>query len=291
MIEGVVLLTTDVIGGLLFIFMGLLLFPLARDYVLNKFNVSISWKTRGVLMLICFVMSLGVTNYDNSKRVEIKEKEQEKIKIENIIKNKKNNIEYFTKNKPMIIKQLNTLLTNHDDKGVVDGAAKYIITKDTDLQEIYNKAKENLLLAELNNIKKIEPNNFNKIQYLYKQLYDINPISKDYKENIEYYTDQIKIIEDKQKKIDLKKQQELAHKNIVESQFSVWDGSHRELEQYIKKHMNDPDSYQHVETSYIDHGDYLIVTTKFRGKNGFGGIVMNTIIAKINLQGNIIEIY
>lgn len=76
----------------------------------------------------------------------------------------------------------------------------------------------------------------------------------------------------------------------LESQFSPWDGSHRTLERVIKKSMNDADSYEHVETTYRDLGDSLIVSTTFRGKNGFGGVVKNTVVAQVDLDGNILNI-
>jgi hypothetical protein len=76
----------------------------------------------------------------------------------------------------------------------------------------------------------------------------------------------------------------------ISSQFSPWDGSHDNLEKYIKKHLNDPDSYKHVETRYFDKGDYLIVTTTYRAKNGFNAIVTETMTAKADLSGNLLEI-
>ncbi|MBS2782699.1 PH domain-containing protein [Aeromonas salmonicida] len=76
----------------------------------------------------------------------------------------------------------------------------------------------------------------------------------------------------------------------VKTQFNPWDGSHRILESAIQKSMNDPDSYEHVETTYRDLGDSLIVSTTFRGKNGFGGVVKNTVVAQVDLDGNIMEI-
>lgn len=76
----------------------------------------------------------------------------------------------------------------------------------------------------------------------------------------------------------------------IQSQFSAWDGSHRTLERAIQKSMNDPDSYEHVETTYRDLGDSLIVSTTFRGKNGFGGVVKNTVVAQVDLDGNILKI-
>lgn len=85
-------------------------------------------------------------------------------------------------------------------------------------------------------------------------------------------------------------QEAVERQKKIESQFSSWDGSHQNLEQLIKESMNDPDSYQHVETVYNDHGDYLIVTTTFRGKNAFGGVVKNTVKAKVTLGGNVLQI-
>lgn len=54
--------------------------------------------------------------------------------------------------------------------------------------------------------------------------------------------------------------------------------------------MNDPGSYKHEETAYWDKGDHLIVKTTFRGKTAFGGVVKNWVMAKIDLNGNVIEV-
>ena len=80
-----------------------------------------------------------------------------------------------------------------------------------------------------------------------------------------------------------------------EEQFGAWDGSHFKLESLIKNNMNDPSSYKHVKTTYrivnSETGRYALVTTTFRGKNGFGAVVTNTVVAKTNVDtGNIIEI-
>jgi len=63
------------------------------------------------------------------------------------------------------------------------------------------------------------------------------------------------------------------------------------LESYIKRNMNDPGSFEHVETRYEDKGDHLIVITKFRGKNAFGGMVINSMMAKVDIDGNIQHIF
>jgi hypothetical protein len=76
----------------------------------------------------------------------------------------------------------------------------------------------------------------------------------------------------------------------IEAQFSSWDGSHIAVTRSIKKSMNDPKSYDHVETTYADRGDYIQVRTRFRGKNAFGGVVINTVNAKVSLQGQVLDI-
>lgn len=77
-------------------------------------------------------------------------------------------------------------------------------------------------------------------------------------------------------------------------QFSAWDGSHRNLEKYIKSMMNDEDSYEHVETRYrlvLDQNPRAIVTTVFKGKNAYGGVVKQSVSAAVDIElGQILEI-
>lgn len=84
--------------------------------------------------------------------------------------------------------------------------------------------------------------------------------------------------------------EEQARKELIENQFSSWDGSHRNLTTFIKRAMNDPKSYSHVETVYWDMGDHLVVRTSFRGNNAFGGVILDHVKAKVALDGKILEI-
>ncbi len=76
----------------------------------------------------------------------------------------------------------------------------------------------------------------------------------------------------------------------VEKQFSAWDGSHRGVEAAIKTTMHNPKSYEHVETRFTDRGDHLTITTQFRGTNGFGGVVTNSVRAKVDLNGEVLSL-
>lgn len=79
-------------------------------------------------------------------------------------------------------------------------------------------------------------------------------------------------------------------REMIEDAFSAWDGSHIILTRFIKDNMNDPRSYEHVETRYRDDDDYITVQVKFRGNNAFGAKVLSTIIARCSLDGQVLEI-
>lgn len=74
--------------------------------------------------------------------------------------------------------------------------------------------------------------------------------------------------------------------------FSGWDGSYRPLEKLIKRSMNDDSSYKHVETSYslfLVKDPHAVVNTTFRGSNQYGGIVKQTVSARVNIRSGEIE--
>lgn len=80
------------------------------------------------------------------------------------------------------------------------------------------------------------------------------------------------------------------HAEKIQKLFSAWNGSLYSLVHYIKKSMNDPKSFDHIETRYSDNGTDLTVFMKFRGKNAFGALVINSVMAKVDYEGNVISI-
>ncbi len=108
-------------------------------------------------------------------------------------------------------------------------------------------------------------------------------------ENIESRDDFIAEIEE-EKRIEKERIEAEKREEKISNQFSAWDGSHRELTKIVKKSMHNPNSYEHVETVYWDMGDHLVVNKTFRGTNALGGVVANTVKAKISIDGESIEI-
>lgn len=93
------------------------------------------------------------------------------------------------------------------------------------------------------------------------------------------------------------KSQEQITKDLLHSQFSTWDGSHPALVEKVKSAMNNPDSFEHVETRFgwLDDsknsvGDKIAVAMKYRGINAFGGVVTEEVVAHVDTNGNVLEI-
>lgn len=90
---------------------------------------------------------------------------------------------------------------------------------------------------------------------------------------------------------EVKTSKPLTNQEKAESFLSGWDGSYRPLIKLVKDRMNDPESFEHVETRTGDYGDsFFYMSMKYRGKNGFGGIITRYIDVKVDYNGNILSV-
>jgi hypothetical protein len=80
------------------------------------------------------------------------------------------------------------------------------------------------------------------------------------------------------------------NEDFKDNYLSGWDGSFAALVKYVKDNMNDPDSFEHIETVFWNNGDHVVVIMKFRGKNAFDAKVVNIIKANVSWDGKIISI-
>lgn len=76
----------------------------------------------------------------------------------------------------------------------------------------------------------------------------------------------------------------------IERQFSAWDGSHRPLVRRVKESMKNPDSFEHVKTTYTEQDDMILVLMTYRGKNSFNAVVTERVYAEVTLDGAIISL-
>jgi len=226
--------------------------------------------------------------------------------------NRQKYINEFLNNRTAIINKAIETINEERYDDLISETQKYIVANDIELDSLRSKAQAILkierdasrreeILAEVKTIPALGPAvDYPRLLSLYGELLRLSPGSQEYREmykSIQDWQEYDRIAAIKRereqfeaKKLEWEQQDSAERKTKIEAQFSSWDGSHRNLERFIKQSMNDPDSYKHVETVYSDMGSHLVVRTTFRGKNPFGGMVLNYIDAKVDLDGNILEI-
>ncbi|MBP0613568.1 hypothetical protein J8J42_10975 [Chryseobacterium sp. cx-311] len=76
-----------------------------------------------------------------------------------------------------------------------------------------------------------------------------------------------------------------ADKNI-----SSWDRSNPVLVKEVKKTMKDPDSFEHIETTFDYKKDKVIGEMQYRGTNSFGAKVISTTKGVFDYEGNLLSV-
>lgn len=59
------------------------------------------------------------------------------------------------------------------------------------------------------------------------------------------------------------------------------------VQMQIQSMMHDPDSFEMVNTTYDDQGEYVVMSVTFRAKNSLGAKVLNTLDARVGLDGSV----
>lgn len=74
---------------------------------------------------------------------------------------------------------------------------------------------------------------------------------------------------------------------IFKNNFCVRDIECTAISGFIKKQLNDPDSYK-SDKIFVEwlHGDHFLVTNIFRAKNAFGALVLNKCAVEVDAEGN-----
>lgn len=280
LLVGLVSIIETFLVAICFLVISALLIPPIKNFIQLKINKEILTKTKIISIFILLIISgVFISQYQDKKELKILEKQ------------KQEKIDYFNSNRQEIISLIKEMFVTKSYKAVVSESNKYLVLGDQEIKQINSKAKNKLkdiqkiektknFLAEL---KSVPAKEYEKNKNLYQQLSDMHPNDEKYKSKLKFYTAKINEEKEKGKVVAERKKK-------IELQFNPWDGSHRNLERVIKKAMNDPDSYEHVETMYGDRGDHLIVKTTYRGKNVFGGVVKNFVKAKVSLSGEILQI-
>lgn len=103
-----------------------------------------------------------------------------------------------------------------------------------------------------------------------------------------HFKDKVNMTLDIQEEVRQKLEEE---KNLPKIQNSPWDGSVYQVENYLKKNLKDPESYEGIEwSSVIEKDGNYQVRHKYRAKNSFGGYVIENCIFTLSKDGTVIDV-
>lgn len=66
-------------------------------------------------------------------------------------------------------------------------------------------------------------------------------------------------------------------------------GGFKVINKAIKLQMNDPSSFEHVNTEYKVKDNKIIAYTEYRGKNAFNATVLGNVMSVLDFEGNVLE--
>lgn len=291
-LSGLLLAIDYLTVGLCYIAIGLLLIPYVRKLAHAKTKTELSPKARAITILGLFLASGYLMGVEQEKIAKAEEERIAEVKRADAEEKKAQTIAFFNSNREAVLAKISAYIKDREYGEAVKEAKKYsVVNTDEKLRNLYAEARRELEEEQakkreaelLERAKGVPYEEFENNLDIYAELFKLRPENNVYKDKLNKYK---KLVSEKQRK----EQAQRERKEKIESQFSAWDGSHRNLERQIERSMNDPSSYDHVETVYWDMGEHLVVRTTFRGKNAFGGIVKNSVKAKVSLDGVVLEI-
>lgn len=283
-------------AGALSVIAALMLLPPAREYAYSLTKLSLTTKQRALSvfgLVFASLVLIGIYGNQVTKAQEEALAEQAKTQQE---EERKQNAQEFATNRTVILAQVDRHLTDSNPEAAIKLLSTYSTVDDDGLKQALKKANDQIQLNQNKAREKelldqaAKTNNPNELHTIYSELSKLLPLEANYVEKRGRYEAAIEEAKKQDEEAEAAVAKALDRQKSIKSQFSSWDGSHRNLERLIKKSMNDPDSYEHDSTSYLDRKDHLLVQTSFRGKNAFGGVVKNTVIAIVDLNGNILEV-
>jgi hypothetical protein len=166
--------------------------------------------------------------------------------------------------------------------------SKYLISDDEELAELYRQAKEAKEKAEreakaekiLSKLEIIPESRYAPNRYLYQQLVANNPDNKNYKDKLNYYSAKLEEQREKARIERERQEKERAARFAAHGEppiQSVWDGSYHEVERYLKRIANDPDSIEIDGCTSVYHTEKgWLVGCDHRGRNAFGGMIQQS---------------
>ncbi|MDO9289973.1 MAG: hypothetical protein Q7U09_00215 [Hydrogenophaga sp.] len=264
--------------------LGLLLPPL-RNKVdpRERYLPGPKWSLGVAFVLLMFQAGLFG---DHASGVEAeKEAKLQQVAAERAVTVKRGLSEEFARDKVQILGQVESLLASNRPKEAAALANKYFaLSKDPDLARLKSRIDMAVMKLELDNEAAVP---LARRAQIYKTLMQEEPGSfARYQGKLKEVTAALEA----ERQAAARAAEQAALEASIKSQFSPWDGSHRNVEAALKARMKNPKSYEHVETGYTVGGGSITVVTTYRGTNGFGAVVTNQAIATVDMAGNVLTL-
>ena len=288
-------------------------FRLYRNAVYSKTQKELPFKARAVSVFVLFIAFAVFVGQSQERKAAELEAQKAEEQAQKVAQARQENIDYFKAHKAEIISSASSALSEKNYQLVMNQTSKYLPAKDAKLNEIYNQAKSAIdeierierekkekleresktkeLLAKL---KKVPASEFKENKDLYQQLVNLNPDNKTYQKKFDYYSQQLTQQQEKvrkeQEKLKKEREDRIAKFGAAPTQ-SAWDGSYYEVERYLERVANDPDSIDIDGCTKVYHTESgWLVGCDYRGRNAFGGMIRQSNWFTI-IHGQVIQMH
>jgi hypothetical protein len=302
LVIGLLTLTESLLGGLALVAISMFWIPPVKNLFHSKTNIELSPKARGSIILALFVACGYFVSTDSLKDAEERAALAEEEAIEEAAAQRQANIDYFNQNTSQILGEIEGLIEDGDYDQAIAVSSKYLRANDENLdrlnklarqakEEAERKAQTEQILAKL---KTIPESQYAQNRNLYQQLVANNPDNESYKEKLDYYSSKLDEQREKARAERKKDEQERAARLAMFGEppkQSAWDGSYYEVERYLKKVANDPDSIDIDECTGVYQTEKgWLVGCDYRGRNAFGALIRQSNWFTI-VHGNVVEMH
>lgn len=313
---GVMVIPESWIAGLMLVAFGAVVSPLGFSRILAWLNADDPLHCRVIIVLFALASSTYVLS-DHTARVAAESAEESRIqaladaraaeakKAADAAAELSATQAYFAANRASVLSEFAAAVDGRNlpaakairDRfilAVKDPEFDLILNRYVDLkEEVAREGEEKARKAEVaeltGKLSSIEPTDYTQAITVYTKLVALEPANKSYQQKLDRFIKARDASAAKEAAAQAAATAKAERQKKIEAQFSGWSGAHYNFERMIKDAMNDPGSYEHVETKYIDKGSYIRVSCTFRGKNGFGGTVKNTKIADFSVNGTFLK--
>ncbi|MBV7541974.1 hypothetical protein [Acidovorax sp. sic0104] len=252
----------------------------------KRLKIRLGLKPSIALAVALFFGIALSAGYQKAKREEAAQLKLQQESAAKRAKQKTDREAEYAANKTKIIAEVEQQLASNQPREALATITRFMtVTKDPDLGRLQHRASVQVMRLDLEqNEAGLPPE---RLKAIYTTLIQEEPGGRD------RYQAKLKAIEDKleaQRKVQEAAAQRAAMDAKLKSQFSAWDGSHRNVEAAIKARLKDPKSYEHVETKYVVNTNSITVFTTYRARNSFNALVPGTVTATVDADGNVLSL-